>query len=91
MPTVILARVTCYEECATIVEVAYQSKAIVKREESAEVIKKKNESEKGQLEERLKQLQKERLIITENITSLENEKLILRNFSNSVSIVSGLT
>ena len=80
-------RVTCYGQ-ATIVEVAYQTKAISETEEIKNEKQKKYESEESKLSATVKQLQKEKSIVDEKIRLVKDEKKILDDFSKCVSSVS---
>ena len=80
-------RVTCFGP-ATIVEVAYQSKAISEKKENVDDISKQHESEIEEIKSAKKSLEKQKTVLEEKIALLNKEKKLLENFSACVSAVS---
>ena len=83
----IYLRVTCFGP-ATIVEVAYQSKAISEKKENADEIAKQNKSEIEQIKCAIKSLEKQKVVLGEKVALLNKEKKLLEDFSACVSAVS---
>lgn len=80
-------RVTCFGP-ATIVEVAYQSKAISEKKENADEIEKQNKSEIEQTKSVIKRLEKQKMVLEKKVALLNKEKKLLEDFSACVSAVS---
>ena len=64
---------TCFGP-ATIVEVAYQSKAISEKKENADEIAKQNKSEIEQIKCAIKSLEKQKVVLGEKVALLNKEK-----------------
>ena len=86
MPYIYLT-VTCFGP-TTIVEVAYQSKAISEKKENADEIAKQNKSEIEQIKCAIKSLEKQKVVLGEKVALLNKEKKLLEDFSACVSAVS---
>ena len=80
-------RVTCFGP-ATIVEVAYQSKAVSEKKENADEIAKQSETEIDQIKTAIKSLEKQKTVLGEKVALLNKEKKLLEDFSACVSAVS---
>ena len=78
---------TCFGP-ATIVEVAYQSKAISEKKENADEIAKQSKSEVDQIKTAIKSLEKQKTVLREKVALLNKEKRLLEDFSACVSAVS---
>lgn len=86
MPYIYL-RVTCFGP-TTIVEVAYQSKAVSEKKENADEIAKQSETEIDQIKTAIKSLEKQKTVLGEKVALLNKEKKLLEDFSACVSAVS---
>ena len=73
---------------ATIVEVAYQSKAVSEKKENADEIAKQSETEIDQIKTAIKSLEKQKTVLGEKVALLNKEKKLLEDFSACVSAVS---
>ena len=78
---------TCFGP-ATIVEVAYQSKAVSEKKENADEIAKQSENEIDQIKTAIKSLEKQKTVLGEKVALLNKEKKLLEDFSACVSAVS---
>lgn len=78
---------TCFGP-ATIVEVAYQSKAVSEKKENADEIAKQSETEIDQIKTAIKSLEKQKTVLGEKVALLNKEKKLLEDFSACVSAVS---
>ena len=78
---------TCFGP-ATIVEVAYQSKAVSEKKENADEIAKQSETEIDQIKTAIKSLEKQKMVLGEKVALLNKEKKLLEDFSACVSAVS---
>lgn len=78
---------TCFGP-ATIIEVAYQSKAVSEKKENADEIAKQSETEIDQIKTAIKSLEKQKTVLGEKVALLNKEKKLLEDFSACVSAVS---
>ena len=78
---------TCFGP-ATIIEVAYQSKAVSEKKENADEIAKQSETEIDQIKTAIKSLEKQKMVLGEKVALLNKEKKLLEDFSACVSAVS---
>ena len=88
-PNVILFRVSCFGE-ATIVEVAYQEKAVKENGdecEDSEQMKSKTDAERKNIKGSIKSLETNKAKHEQRIEVINKEKLLLQNYADCISSV----